>query len=114
MARSNGAVRGHDGPRLQCIERIECRQPRFEARCRASGEERLVHHHVAGNVWHSAGAGRRDEDRAGLSWFSLEADPESFDAAKSRLAEAKIPLAAAPSGIETADPWGTHLRLVRA
>ena len=24
------------------------------------------HHHIAGNVWHSAGAGRRDEDRAGL------------------------------------------------
>ena len=25
------------------------------------------HHHVAGNVWHSAGAGRREEDRAGLA-----------------------------------------------
>ena len=72
------------------------------------------HHHVAGNVWHSAGAGRRDDVRAGLSWFSLEADPASLDTAKSRLAEAKIPLAATPSGIETADPWGTRLRLVRA
>jgi catechol 2,3-dioxygenase len=72
------------------------------------------HHHVAGNIWHSAGAGRRDDDRAGLSWFMLEADAASLDAAKSRLAEANIPVAAAPSGIETADPWGTRLRLVRA
>jgi catechol 2,3-dioxygenase len=71
------------------------------------------HHHVAGNVWHSAGAGRRDEDRAGLSWFSLEADATSFDAAKSRLTEANVPLAATPDGIEAADPWGTRLRLVR-
>src|SRR6266480_11340 len=30
------------------------------------------HHHIAGNVWHSAGAGRRQEGRAGLSWLSLE------------------------------------------
>jgi catechol 2,3-dioxygenase len=72
------------------------------------------HHHVAGNVWHSAGAGRRDDDRAGLSWFTLEADPASFDAVKSRLAQANIPLADTPSGIETADPWGTRLRLARA
>jgi catechol 2,3-dioxygenase len=72
------------------------------------------HHHVAGNVWHSAGAGRRDDDRAGLSWFTLEADPASFDAVKSRLAQANIPLADTPSGIESADPWGTRLRLVRA
>ena len=72
------------------------------------------HHHVAGNVWHSAGAGRRDDDRTGLSWFTLEADPASFDAAKSRLAEADVPVAATPGGIEAADPWGTRLRLVRA
>jgi catechol 2,3-dioxygenase len=72
------------------------------------------HHHVAGNVWHSAGAGRRDDDRAGLSWFTLEADPASFDAAKSRLAQADIPVADTPTGIETADPWGTRLRLIRA
>ena len=28
------------------------------------------HHHVGANVWHSDGAGPRDEDRAGLAWFS--------------------------------------------
>jgi catechol 2,3-dioxygenase len=73
------------------------------------------HHHIAGNVWHSAGAGARDEDRAGLSWFSLEAaDAAAFEAAKSRLAQAGAPLTATPTGIETADPWGTRLRIVRA
>ncbi len=73
------------------------------------------HHHIAGNVWHSAGAGQRDEDRAGLSWFSLEAsDAAAFEAAKSRLAKANAPLTATPTGIETADPWGTRLRIVRA
>ena len=73
------------------------------------------HHHIAGNVWHSAGAGARDEDRAGLSWFSLEAaDATAFEAAKSRLAQAGAPLTATPTGIETADPWGTRLRIERA
>jgi len=73
------------------------------------------HHHIAGNVWHSAGAGQRDPERAGLSWFSLEAsDDGAFEAAKSRLGQAKAPLTAVPAGIETADPWGTRLRIVRA
>jgi light-regulated signal transduction histidine kinase (bacteriophytochrome) len=73
------------------------------------------HHHIAGNVWHSAGAGARDEDRAGLSWFSLEAaDATAFEAAKSRLAQAGAPLTATPTGFETADPWGTRLRIERA
>ena len=73
------------------------------------------HHHVAGNVWHSAGAGRRDPDRTGLSWFSLEAaDAAAFDMAKARLARAGIPLTATAASIEAADPWGTHLRITRA
>jgi catechol 2,3-dioxygenase len=73
------------------------------------------HHHIAGNVWHSAGAGRRDPDRAGLSWFSLEAaDAAAFDMAQARLARAGIPLTATAASIEAADPWGTHLRITRA
>jgi catechol 2,3-dioxygenase len=73
------------------------------------------HHHIAGNVWHSAGAGRREEDRAGLSWFSLEAsDDAALEAAKSRLGRANAPLTTVSAGIETADPWGTRLRIVRA
>ena len=73
------------------------------------------HHHIAANVWHSAGAGPRDEDRAGLSWLSLEAaDGSTFDAARTRLAQAATELAVTASGIETADPWGTRLRITRA
>jgi catechol 2,3-dioxygenase len=72
------------------------------------------HHHIAGNVWHSAGAGTRDEDRAGLSWFSFEAaDAAALDAVKARLAQAGFPLRDIPDGIETTDPWGTPVRFVR-
>lgn len=30
------------------------------------------HHHIAANAWQSAGAGKRDADRTGLSWIELE------------------------------------------
>jgi catechol 2,3-dioxygenase len=73
------------------------------------------HHHIAANVWHSPHAGHRDPERAGLSWFSFEAaDQQAFDAAKSRLAQADVPLKDTPTGIETADPWGTVVRIDRA
>ena len=73
------------------------------------------HHHIAANVWHSAGAGRRDADRAGLSWLALEAaDAAAFDAAKARLTQAGTQLAVTSGEIETADPWGTRLRVTRA
>ncbi len=72
------------------------------------------HHHIAANVWHSAGAARRDEDRAGLSWVALEAaDATALDAAKARLAQTGAELALTPTGIATADPWGTRLRITR-
>jgi catechol 2,3-dioxygenase len=73
------------------------------------------HHHIAGNVWHSAGAGQRDESRAGLSWLSLEAaDAPAFDEAQARLARAGVELTPTPTGVEAADPWGTRLRITRA
>jgi catechol 2,3-dioxygenase len=73
------------------------------------------HHHIAANVWHSAGAAARDAEHAGLSWLSLEAaDAAAFDTAKSRLAQAGVELAAMPAGIAAADPWGTHLRITQA
>jgi catechol 2,3-dioxygenase len=73
------------------------------------------HHHIAANVWHSAGAGRRDEHRAGLSSLSLEAaDAPAFETAKARLTQAGEELAVTPTGIATADPWGTRLRITRA
>jgi catechol 2,3-dioxygenase len=71
------------------------------------------HHHLAGNVWHSSGAGRRDPDHAGLSWFVIEAnDPADIEATGKRLAEQGAPVSAIEGGIETADPWGTRVRLV--
>jgi len=73
------------------------------------------HHHIAANVWHSAGAGGRDEQHGGLSWVSLEAaDASAFEAAKARLTQAGEELAVTPTGIAIADPWGTRLRITRA
>jgi len=90
---------------------LEVTRRRHGATFMSSGR---YHHHIAGNVWHSAGAGRRDDNRAGLSWLSLEAaDAGAFDGAVARLTEAGIGVAAIPSGIEVADPWGTRLRITR-
>ena len=73
------------------------------------------HHHIAANVWHSAGSGERDPQRAGLSWLALEtADRGAFTAVKERLAKAGIPLTETATGVETADPWGTRLRIMPA
>jgi catechol 2,3-dioxygenase len=73
------------------------------------------HHPLAGNVWHSAGAGPRDPNRAGLSWLSLEAaDDAAFEGARSRLAQAGLQPVVTTAGIEVADPWGTRLRVTRA
>jgi catechol 2,3-dioxygenase len=72
------------------------------------------HHHIAANVWHSSGAGERDEARAGLSWLALEAaDPDTFDGVKARLTQSRRVCKPMPSGLETADPWGTRLRILR-
>jgi catechol 2,3-dioxygenase len=79
------------------------------------------HHHIAANVWHSAGAGERDPQRAGLSWLALEAaDGAAFAGVKERLRKAAVALAETSPhdpekmAVETADPWGTRLRIVPA
>jgi catechol 2,3-dioxygenase len=73
------------------------------------------HHHVAANVWHSQGAGRRDDSRAGLAWFSIEANEDAtLDMVAARLRAAGAPLTAAQTGFATTDPWGTRIRLVAA
>lgn len=74
------------------------------------------HHHVGANVWQSNGAGMRDPNMAGLAWFSLEAaDAAARDAATAKLRTANAPLAAIQDGdVETADPWGTRIRIVKA
>ena len=70
------------------------------------------HHHIAANVWHSAGAAVRDPDRAGLSLLVLEAaDANTLAEIRARLARGGIPFRESSAGIETSDPWGTRLRI---
>jgi catechol 2,3-dioxygenase len=70
------------------------------------------HHHIAANVWHSAGAGARNPDRAGLSLLALEAaDASALAAVRARLARGGIAFREISAGIETSDPWGTRLRI---
>ena len=72
------------------------------------------HHHLGINVWQSAGAGRRDDAATGLAWFSLQiAALDMLQAQEQRLREAGAPAAAIDGGIETSDPWGTKVRLIR-
>jgi catechol 2,3-dioxygenase len=73
------------------------------------------HHHVGANVWHSDGAGRRDDDHAGLAWFSMQAaDAAAYDAAVTGLKTARAPLDADGTGVQTTDPFGTRVRLLKA
>lgn len=51
------------------------------------------HHHIGANTWQSAGAGKRDAGRSGLSWVEM------------RSSEAKAPST-------YVDPWGTVIRAV--
>jgi catechol 2,3-dioxygenase len=47
-------------------------------------------------------------------WFSLEiAAEEILQAQTLRLRQASAPVAAIEKGIETSDPWGTKVRLIR-
>jgi catechol 2,3-dioxygenase len=72
------------------------------------------HHHIACNVWHSEGAGMRDPSRAGLAWVALEVtNAAAFEALKSRLGNAGFAVQGAPDGAQTADPWGTTVRVRR-
>lgn len=72
------------------------------------------HHHLALNTWNSAGAGRRDDGRTGLAWFSLMTDkPELMTAQADRLTAAGIATTALSGGFESLDPWGTRVRLLQ-
>ena len=72
------------------------------------------HHHLGINVWQSAGAGPRDSTAMGLAWFSLEvASDEMLQAQMLRLQQAGAAITAIENGIETSDPWGTGLRLIK-
>jgi catechol 2,3-dioxygenase len=70
------------------------------------------HHHVGANVWHSTGAGRRDDERAGLAWFAIEAaDPETRSALRARLQAAGVAIDEGPHGLTARDPFGTRVRV---
>jgi catechol 2,3-dioxygenase len=72
------------------------------------------HHHLGMNVWQSAGAGRRDDAATGLGWFALHVDNQDFlGAQEARLRRAGAAIAPLDGGIETVDPWGTRLRLIK-
>jgi catechol 2,3-dioxygenase len=72
------------------------------------------HHHVGANVWHSSGAGARNQARAGLAWFGMDvADAATIDALSKRLTAAGASVSAIEGGIVTADPWGTRVRFVK-
>lgn len=72
------------------------------------------HHHLALNTWQSAGAGARDMSKTGLSWFSLlTADGDLLSDRQQRLASAGLPTRPVSGGFESADPWGTQLRLLQ-
>lgn len=72
------------------------------------------HHHLGINVWQSAGAGPRDDAATGLAWFSLEvAAQEILVAQGERLRQAGAQAVAITNGIETTDPWGTKVRLIK-
>jgi len=69
------------------------------------------HHHVGSNVWQSAGAGKRDDARAGLSWFAFEAaDAAQRDTVVQRLKAVNAPLSEDAGAPETRDPFGTRVR----
>jgi catechol 2,3-dioxygenase len=69
------------------------------------------HHHVGSNTWHSTGAGQRDDDRAGLSWFAIEAaDAGTHNSVIARLKTAGVPLQGAN---EARDPFGTRVRFTQ-
>jgi catechol 2,3-dioxygenase len=69
------------------------------------------HHHVGSNIWHSAGANQRDDNRAGLAWFAIEAaDAGTRDAAIARLKAANVPLTTSDGATEARDPFGTLVR----
>jgi catechol 2,3-dioxygenase len=71
------------------------------------------HHHVGSNVWQSAGAGKRDEDRAGLSWFAFEGEAEALAGARKRLKGVNVPVSE-NGAIEVRDPWGTRVRFTES
>lgn len=68
------------------------------------------HHHVAGNVWNSAGAGRRGTGATGLLGFEIVPADAQVQAELLHRAERLTPQEHV-GPVEVTDPWGTTLVL---
>jgi catechol 2,3-dioxygenase len=89
----------------------------FELMVRYPGASFLAsggyHHHIAGNVWNSRGAGPRQPGEAGLATFEIVArDAVDLDAMRGRMLAAGGHQSG--SGATVEDPWGNRLVLVPA
>ena len=69
------------------------------------------HHHVGSNVWHSAGAGKRDDNRAGLVVVCDRGRRCCGTRCRDRAAEGcECAAHESANGAETRDPFGTRVR----
>lgn len=83
----------------------------FEVTCRYPGASFFgaggYHHQLAGNIWNSRGAGRRDDSATGLAGLGIDVrDAELLTAIETRAREAGAELRAEDGGLVVEDPWG--------
>jgi catechol 2,3-dioxygenase len=69
------------------------------------------HHHLAANVWDSAGAPVAPEDMAGLAEFSIEMPEAEILPAKQRIQAAGGKISENGNGFILRDPWRTKIRM---
>lgn len=72
------------------------------------------HHHLATNIWQSAGAGPRSTEVGLGSVTVVLPDDEAVAAVAARLDDAGSSYETVSRGIVAADPWGNRIRLVSA
>lgn len=70
------------------------------------------HHHIAGNIWNSRNAARRNPGATGLREVELlAADAATYDQTIAGLTAAGLDIQSRPDHIGVQDPWGTSLTL---
>lgn len=70
------------------------------------------HHHVAANVWNSAGRPKREAGMSGLADYAIRfRDPARLAAAADRIEALSLPAARSGDAIALVDPWGIGLTL---
>lgn len=73
------------------------------------------HHHLAGNIWHSRGAVRRDEPTAGLADVAIAMpDAAALETVASRARTRGIDASHHDGRLIVFDPWGTRFTLSAA